>query len=191
MAASTISGTDLYVYERERRSPPIHRYHWPAIQLNVWMIVMLAASFLIIGVFGSFIGIQQQLDLYVPWYFSYFITVSGLTVGYIIFLLWLMAQRRLLPSLVIIGAFVLFVLWLVGLVVISIELWGPAGSVSINCDNLVWNNVRHGNNPTTLAWLEQRSICQQWQSVFAFALIGDIFLLWIIIMAVQVFYDDQ
>ena len=65
MAASTMTGTRSYVYER--RIPRVHRYHWPAIQLNVWMLVMLAASFLIIGVFGSFIGIQQQLDLYVPW----------------------------------------------------------------------------------------------------------------------------
>ncbi|KAI0194279.1 arginase-like protein [Xylaria flabelliformis] len=188
MAASTPGGSDSYVYER--RIARVHRYHWPAIQLNIWMIVMLAASFLIIGVFGSFIGIQQQLDLYVPWYFSYYITVSGLTVLFIVMLLWLIAQRRLLPSIVIIGAFVLFVLWLVGLIVISIELWGPAGSVSVNCDNLVWNNPQHGNNQATLAWLEQRSICQQWQSVFAFGLIGSIFLLWIIIMAVQVFYDD-
>lgn len=31
---------------------------------------------------------------------------------------------------------------------------------------------------------------QQWQSVFAFALIGNVFLIWIIIMAIQVFYDD-
>lgn len=31
---------------------------------------------------------------------------------------------------------------------------------------------------------------QSWQAVFAFALIGCIFLLWIIIMAIQVFYDD-
>ncbi|KAI1757556.1 arginase-like protein [Xylaria castorea] len=188
MAASTMGGSDEVVYER--RIAPVRRYHWPAIQLNIWMIVMLAASFLIIGVFGSFIGIQQQLDLYVPWYFAYYITVSGLTVLFIVMLLWLIAQRRLLPSIVIIGAFVLFVLWLVGLIVISIELWGPAGSVSANCDNLVWNNPQHGNNQATLAWLEQRSICQQWQSVFAFGLIGSVFLLWIIIMAIQVFYDD-
>ncbi|KAF2968657.1 hypothetical protein GQX73_g4920 [Xylaria multiplex] len=187
MAASTVTG-DSYPYER--RIVRIHRYHWPAIQLNVWMLIMLAASFLIIGVFGSFIGIQQQLNLNVPWYFAYYITVSGLTVGFIILLLWLIAQRRLLPAIVIIGAFVLFVLWLVGLIVISIELWGPAGSVSVNCNNLVWNNVRHGNNEATLAWLQQRSICQQWQSVFAFGVIGTIFLLWIIVMAVQVFYDD-
>ncbi|RWA03137.1 hypothetical protein EKO27_g11969 [Xylaria grammica] len=187
MATSTMTGGS---YPYERRITRIHRYHWPAIQLNVWMIIMLAASFLIIGVFGSFIGIQQQLDLNVPWYFAYYITVSGLTVAFIILLLWLIAQRRLLPSIVIIGAFVLFVLWLVGLIVISIELWGPAGSVSVNCNNLVWNAERHGNNMATLAWLEQRSICQQWQSVFAFGVIGNIFLLWIIVMAVQVFYDD-
>jgi hypothetical protein len=31
---------------------------------------------------------------------------------------------------------------------------------------------------------------QQWQAVFAFALVGNIFLLWIIVMAGQVFYDD-
>lgn len=68
MAATTMTGTgsDSYVYDR--RIARVHRYHWPAIQLNVWMIVMLAASFLIIGVFGSFIDQQQQLDLDVPWY---------------------------------------------------------------------------------------------------------------------------
>ncbi|KAI1198783.1 hypothetical protein F5X97DRAFT_298270 [Nemania serpens] len=190
MAATTMTGTgtDSYVYDR--RVARVHRYHWPAIQLNVWMIVMLAASFLIIGVFGSFIDMQQQLDLNVPWYFAYYITVSGLTVIYIILLLWLIAQRRLLPTIVIIGALILFVLWLVGLVVVGIELWGAAGGVSVNCDSLVWDNPQHGNNAATLAWLQQRSICQQWQSVFAFALIGNVFLIWIIIMAIQVFYDD-
>ncbi|KAI3318101.1 arginase-like protein [Xylariaceae sp. AK1471] len=182
------TGTGSLVYTR--RAARVHRYHWPAIQLNVWMLVMLAASFLIIGVFGTFITIQQQLDLFVPWYFPYYITVCALTVVFIILLLWLISQRRLLPSIVIIGAFIFFVLWLVGLIVISIELWGPSGSVSANCQNLVYNNVQHGNNPTTLAWLEQQSICQQWQAVFAFGLIGTIFLLWIIIMAIQVFYDD-
>ena len=62
-SVTTASGSLVY----ERRVERVHRYHWPAIQLNVWMIVMLAASVLIIGVFGSFIDIQNQLDLYVPW----------------------------------------------------------------------------------------------------------------------------
>ncbi|KAI0015462.1 hypothetical protein F4780DRAFT_784144 [Xylariomycetidae sp. FL0641] len=188
MAASPSTGTGSVIYER--RVARVHRYHWPAIQLNVWMLMMLAASCLIIGVFGTFIGVQQQLQLYIPWYFPYFITVAALTIVFIGVLLWLIAQRRLLPSIVILGAFIFFVLWLVGLIVVSIELWGPKGSVSTNCDILVWGDTPLGNNQATLAWLEQRSICQSWQAVFAFALIGCIFLLWMIIMAVQVFYDD-
>ncbi|CAJ2509696.1 Uu.00g147220.m01.CDS01 [Anthostomella pinea] len=188
MAASETTGTGSLVYER--RVARVHRYHWPAIQLNIWMLIMLVASCLIIGVFATFISTQQQLGLYVPWYFPYFITVSALMVVFIIILLWLISQRRLLPSIVVIGAFMFFVLWMVGLVVVSIELWGPSGSVSSNCDLLVWKDTPMGNSQTTLAWLEQRSICQQWEAVFAFALIGCIFLLWIIIMAVQVFYDD-
>lgn len=66
MAASTTTGTGTsYVYER--RVARIHRYHWPAIQLNVWMLVMLAASLCIIGVFATFIQVQQQLLLDIPW----------------------------------------------------------------------------------------------------------------------------
>ncbi|KAI1821161.1 arginase-like protein [Xylaria intraflava] len=190
-ASETIRAGCSISYVYERRAPRVHRYHWPAIQLNIWMIVMLAASFLIIAVFASFIDIQQQLELDIPWYFAYYITVAALTIGFIVLLLWLIAQRRLLPSIVIIGAFVHFVLWLVGLIVISIELWGPAGGVSANCNLLVWGAVRVGDNTDTLAWLEQRSICQQWQAVFAFGLIGDVFLLWIIIMAGRVFYGDE
>ncbi|KAI1456106.1 arginase-like protein [Annulohypoxylon moriforme] len=189
MVASIVTGSDSIVYER-RIIPTVHRYHWPAIQLNVWMLIMLAASCCIIGVFGTFIGVQNQLELYIPWYFPYFITVAALTIVYIAALLWLISQRRLLPSIVILGSFMFFVLWMVGLIVVSIELWGPVGSVSSNCNLLVWSQSPTGNNQGTLAWLEQRSICQSWQAVFAFALIGCIFLLWIIIMAVQVFYDN-
>ncbi|KAI2607824.1 hypothetical protein GGR54DRAFT_402906 [Hypoxylon sp. NC1633] len=182
MAASMATGSGSLVYER--RVARIHRYHWPAIQLNVWMLVMLAASCCIIGIFATFVGVQQQLELYVPWYFPYFITVAALMIVFIATLLWLIAQRRLLPSIVILGSFMFFVLWMVGLIVVSIELWGPVGSVNSNCNLLVWSTSPMGNNQPTLAWLEQRSI------FFAFALIGCIFLLWIIIMAIQVFYDD-
>ncbi|KAI1499079.1 arginase-like protein [Biscogniauxia marginata] len=183
------TGTGSIVYERHIQR--VHRYHWPAIQLNVWMLVMLAASCCIIGVLATFIGVQQQLLLSIPWYFPYFITVSALTIAFVGALLWLIAQRRLLPSIVILGAFMFFVLWMVGLVVVSIELWGPWGSVSLNCQRLVWGDTPFGNNQATLAWLEQRSICQSWQAVFAFALVGCLFLLWMIVMAVQVFYDDS
>lgn len=45
----------------------MHKYHWPAIQLNLWMLFMLVASSAILGIFANFITIQQQLSLNVPW----------------------------------------------------------------------------------------------------------------------------
>lgn len=64
---STISDSDV-VYER--RTERVHKYHWPAIQLNLWMLFMLVASCAILGMFANFITIQQQLRLAVPWYVS-------------------------------------------------------------------------------------------------------------------------
>jgi hypothetical protein len=119
--------------------------------------------------------------------------VASLTIAFILTLLWLIFQRRLLPSIVIIGGFILFVLWLVGLIVISIQLWGPSGSVSSNCNLFVFGASPQptGQSLHTLAWLQQRGICQSWQAVFAFGLVGAIFLLWIMVMAYQVFADDS
>lgn len=121
-------------------------------------------------------------------YFPYYITVSALAVSFIILLLYLIFQRRLLPSIVMIGGFVLFILWLVGLIVIAVQLFGPA-SVSSNCNIFVFgaNPQPKGQTLQTLAWLQQKSICMSWQAVFAFAMLGEIFLLWIMVMAYQVF----
>ncbi|KAK3319980.1 hypothetical protein B0T19DRAFT_276386 [Cercophora scortea] len=186
MASTVTSGSLVY----ERRVARVHKYHWPAIQLNIWMLIMLIAACTIIGVFSTFIQIQQTLLLPVPWYFPYYITVAALTVAFIITLLVLIFQRRLLPSIVMIGGFILFVLWLVGLIVISVQLWGPVGSVSSNCNLFVYASNPTGQSLQTLSWLEQRSICQSWQAVFAFGMVGEIFLLWIMIIAYQVFADD-
>ncbi|KAF6789690.1 hypothetical protein CMUS01_04599 [Colletotrichum musicola] len=184
MAASTLTSSSYYdrrVVER------VHRYQWPGIQLNLWILIMTVASCLIIGVFASFIEIQQQLLLPIPWYFPYYITVASLVILFIGLLLWLVFQRRLLPAIVMIGAFMLFILWFVGLVVVSIQLWGPDGSISSTCNLAVFNRSPTGQNVDTLAWLQQRSICQAWQAVFSFALVGALFLVWIMVMAYQVF----
>ncbi|EGO55629.1 hypothetical protein NEUTE1DRAFT_131338 [Neurospora tetrasperma FGSC 2508] len=198
--ASTVT-SDSLVYDRSRGIggdggvgvERVHKYHWPAIQLNVWMLVMLIAACTIIGVFATFIDVQNILLLPVPWYFPYFITVSSLTILFIAFLLALIFQRRLLPSIVMIGGFILFVLWLVGLIVISVQLWGPNGSVNSNCNLFVFGADPQptGQNLVTLAWLEQRSICQSWYAVFSFALVGTVFLVWIMVIAYQVFADDR
>lgn len=213
--ASTVTGTTAsgsLVFER--RSARVHKYHWPAIQLNIWMIVMLIAASLIIGVFATFMQTQTQLQLASPWYvslplfsilspsmtvlllrvlsryFGYSITVASLCIVFILILLYLIYNRRLLPSIVLIGGFILFILWLVALIVISIQLWGANG-VGSNCNLAVFSQDPRGQTLETLAWLEQKSICQQWQAVFAFALVGEVFLLWICVMAYQVFADDS
>lgn len=65
MASTVTTGTGSLVYER--RIARVHKYHWPAVQLNVWMLIMLIASSAIIGIFASFMSVQQQLGLFVPW----------------------------------------------------------------------------------------------------------------------------
>jgi hypothetical protein len=58
------------------------------------------------------------------------------------------------------GSFILFILWMVGLIVVSIELWGPSGSINGNCNLYVDGRQSTGASVETLAWLEQHSICK-------------------------------
>jgi hypothetical protein len=89
-----------------------------------------------------------------------------------------------------IGGFMFLVLWLVGLIVVAVQLWGPAGSIAGNCNIAVFSQAPTGQSLETLAWLAQRSICQSWQAVFSFALVGVMFYLWIMVMAYQVFVTN-
>lgn len=63
MASSVTDSSVVY----ERRIERLHKYHWPAIQLNLWMLFMLVASSAILGIFANFVQIQGQLGLGVPW----------------------------------------------------------------------------------------------------------------------------
>lgn len=47
-----------------------------------------------------------------------------------------------------------------------------------------------GQSQETLAWLQNNSICQQWRAVFAFEIIGTVFLFWMLVMAYQVNRDE-
>lgn len=84
------------------------------------------------------------------------------------------------------GTFILFILWIVGLIVDSVELWGPSG-VNSNCQLYVNAAASRGQSIDTLAYLQQHSICQSWTAAWAFELVGCIFLLWMMIMAYQVY----
>jgi len=181
--ASTESTETEVVVQRVRT-----RYHWPPWQLNFWILIMLVGSGTILGVNASFVTVQNQLLVGIPWYFSYWIATAALAIVFLLVMLWLISQRQLLPGIVIMGSFILFILWLVGLIVYSIELWGPNG-VSSNCSLYVNGANSKGANVNTLAWLEQSSICQSWEAAWAFELVGVIFLLWMMIMSYQVYQN--
>jgi hypothetical protein len=44
------------------------RYHWPALQLNFWLLIMLIGASTILGINASFITVQNQLEVGIPWY---------------------------------------------------------------------------------------------------------------------------
>lgn len=93
-------------------------------------------------------------------YFTYFMTVSSLTILFLLWLYWLIAHRRLLPAIVMIGAFMLFALWLTGLIVVGIDLFGPSGSVTGACNLAVFNKNPQGQTIEVLAYLQQKNICE-------------------------------
>ncbi|KAF7854510.1 uncharacterized protein EAF02_011685 [Botrytis sinoallii] len=167
------------------------KYRWPPLQLNFWILMMLIASCTILGISAYFVAVQNQLHLHVPWYFPYWVVSASLGVVFLLIMLWLISQRQLLPGIVILGTFILFVLWLVGLIVWSIELWGPTGNVNGNCNLYVTANPQSGPYSSTLAWLMQHSICQSWIAAWAFMLIGVVFLFWMMIMSYQVYRMDD
>lgn len=217
--------TEVVVVERRKK------YHWPEAQLNCWLIIFLAASATVLGIFSFFMTVQQQMQVGTPWsvrfqsslpsddcadpgnrLFPYAVTVSALAVLFFILILSLISQRQLLPGIVIIGSFILFVLWLTALIETSIQLFGPSGSVNGNCQLYVQSQPFTGASLNTLAWLEQSNICKFpatyvrigncrmltfalsvgncWKAAFAWEMIGTIFLLWMIVMAYQVQNDN-
>ncbi|KAI9929031.1 hypothetical protein ASPWEDRAFT_180706 [Aspergillus wentii DTO 134E9] len=172
------------VYRQNRR-----RYHWPELQFNVWILVVLSGSAICLGIFAWLMAVQSQLQLGIPWLFPYMVVSGSLAVFFIILLLVLATQRFLLPGIVLVGSFILFVLWLTGLIETSLQMYGIVANVSDNCRNFVTNQESHGNTMRTLAWLTQNNICNCWKTAFAFELVNTIFYLWMMIMAWQVNRD--
>jgi hypothetical protein len=68
-------------------------------------------------------------------------------------------NNALTPGILMIFCFVLFVLYMTGLVDTGIQLFGT-GNVNSNCNNFVAHDQSHGVSVSTLAWLEQNSICK-------------------------------
>jgi len=125
------------------------------------------------------------MHLPVPWLFPFGVTVGALTLTFLLIELIIAQQGRLLPGVMMLGSFILFVLFLTGLIETAIELFG-AGNVSSNCQRYVDDNQISGISASTLAWLEQNSICSSWYAAFSFWIIGCVFFFWMYIMAFQV-----
>ena len=43
------------------------RYIWPDAAINIWVIIMLATAGVLIGVFASFINVQNHFQAGTPW----------------------------------------------------------------------------------------------------------------------------
>jgi hypothetical protein len=71
----------------------------------------------------------------------------------------LSSNNTLTPGICMVLSFILFVLYLTGLIDTGIQLFGD-GNVSANCQNYVFSNPVTGANLNTLAWLQQQSICK-------------------------------
>ncbi|KAF2200632.1 hypothetical protein GQ43DRAFT_373405 [Delitschia confertaspora ATCC 74209] len=161
------------------------KYFWPDAQLNIWTIIMLTTASTVLGINAEFMQIQSQMRLPTPWIFPYGVTVGALTVIFIIIEMILIAQRRLLPGVMMLCSFILLVLFITGIVGTALQLFsGP--NVSSQCNAFVNNAKQTGPSIDTLAWLQQNNICQCWNAVFAFWIIGSIFFIWMMVMASQV-----
>jgi hypothetical protein len=88
MASSDSTMTDTVIVRQVRT-----KYHWPAMQLNFWLLIMLVGSATILGVFSSFITVQQQLQVGIPWFVFVLLIVSSHLLIYIVQVLSLLDHR--------------------------------------------------------------------------------------------------
>lgn len=88
------------------------------------------------------------------------VTVSTLGVAFIFLVVGLIARHFLLPGILILGSFILFVLWLTGLIETSLQLYGVSGNVNDNCQIYVVDNQARGNTIDTMAWIMQSTLCE-------------------------------
>ncbi|KAJ6167810.1 hypothetical protein N7497_000653 [Penicillium chrysogenum] len=145
-----------------KRPEARRRYHWPELQLNIWIMVVLSCSATCLGIFSWFIVVQSQMHLGTPWLFPYMVVCSALGVCFIFLIMVLASRHFLLPGIIIIGSFILLVLWLTGLIETSLQLYGVVAN---------------------------STICNCWKTAFALELVNTVFYLWMMIMSWQVNRD--
>lgn len=88
------------------------------------------------------------------------VTSSALALAFLILILVLAARRSLVPGIIILGSFILWVLWLTGLIGTALQMYGTSANVNANCQNFVADMEYKGPSINTLAWMTQTNICK-------------------------------
>jgi hypothetical protein len=107
-----------------------------------------------------------------------------------VLILALTARRLLIPGLILLGAFILFVLWLTLLIETALQLYGPRANVNADCLNRIERQPFSGTTIETLQFLTQTNICNCWRAAFAFEVVGTVFFFYMMVLAWQVQRDD-
>jgi hypothetical protein len=89
----------------------------------------------------------------------YGVTVGALAIIFIIIELIYIAQRKLLPGIMMLFSFILLVLFIAGIIGTAIQLFGGP-NINNQCNQYVFNNNVAGSSLDTLAFLQQRNICK-------------------------------
>lgn len=66
----------------------------------------------------------------------------------------------MLPQTVMLLSFILFVLYLTGIIETAIQLFGSSSNINGNCQTYILRSPVNGPTGNTLAWLQQQSICK-------------------------------
>lgn len=89
----------------------------------------------------------------------YGVTVGALGIIFIIIEIVYIAQRKLVPGIMMLFSFILLVLFIAGIIGTAIQLFaGP--NINNQCNTYVFNDDSSGPNVNTLAFLQQRNICK-------------------------------
>jgi hypothetical protein len=97
----------------------------------------------------------------------------------------------LIPGIILLGSFILFVLWLTALIETALQLYSSQGNVNANCATYVTDQQFTGVSVETLAWLTQNNICGCWKAAFAFDVVNTVLFLWMMVLSWQVQSDDS
>lgn len=143
------------------RSPvQLADHQWKQEKFYPWAILTIICGTIITGCAAFGLETQNQLLLPPLWLFSFSISAGVIAIVLTLVSMGMVSTNALKPGVMIIFASIIFVLFLTGLVATALQLYGPSGSISADCQSYILAHPVEGPSLTTLAWLHQRSLCK-------------------------------